>query len=105
MISECKSRLKADIVEALQYLKCAIRQDLLFKEPGPLSITEALLDCDNESGEEEGGDDHVWENLLVDGDEDDNALWLVTSMNFSDFFTAPRDLSEKITEMSAHSFQ
>ena len=35
------NRLKGDIVGALQCVKCAIRHDLLFREPGPSSIFEA----------------------------------------------------------------
>jgi hypothetical protein len=36
-ISKRRNRLKGDIVEALQFLKCVIRRDLLFRK-------EALLD-------------------------------------------------------------
>ncbi|KAI9507557.1 hypothetical protein F5148DRAFT_969950, partial [Russula earlei] len=39
-ISKCHSRLKGDIVEALQCIKCAIRCDLLFQEPTPSSTLE-----------------------------------------------------------------
>ncbi|PCH45150.1 hATC-domain-containing protein, partial [Wolfiporia cocos MD-104 SS10] len=38
-ISKRRNRLKADIVEALQFLKCAIRRDLLFCE-SPSLLTE-----------------------------------------------------------------
>ena len=56
-ISKCRNRLGRDIVEALQFLKCAIRQDLLFRDLPPSSILEAEI-------EEDDGDD-AW----VDDDE------------------------------------
>ena len=70
-ISKRRSRLKGDIVEALQCVKCSIRQDLLFAEPGPSSITEAMEDSENDSGNEDGADDFVWDELLIDEDKDD----------------------------------
>ena len=39
-ISKCRNLLKADIVEALQFLKCAFQKDLIFREPEPSSTTE-----------------------------------------------------------------
>jgi hypothetical protein len=39
-ISKRRNRLKGDIVEALQFLKCLIRRDLFFRVP------EALVDND-----------------------------------------------------------
>ncbi|KIM87794.1 hypothetical protein PILCRDRAFT_85648 [Piloderma croceum F 1598] len=39
-ISKCRNRLKGDIVEALQCVKCALHHDLLFREPGPSSSVE-----------------------------------------------------------------
>ena len=51
-ISKCQSRLKGDIVEALQCIKCGIRNDLLFHEAAPSSILEAELE-----GGEEGEDE------------------------------------------------
>lgn len=42
-ISKRRNRLKADIVEALQCVKCAIRNDLLFKEPDPSLVVEQEL--------------------------------------------------------------
>ncbi|KAG6895056.1 hypothetical protein C0992_003343 [Termitomyces sp. T32_za158] len=66
------SEEKVADVEALQYLKCAIRHDLLFKEPGPSSLYEAELEKENyeEDGKpkEEG-----WDQLLSD-DKDDNSF-------------------------------
>ncbi|KAG6913491.1 hypothetical protein DXG01_006460 [Tephrocybe rancida] len=37
-ISKRQNRLRGDVVEALQFLKCAIRSDLLFREPAPSSL-------------------------------------------------------------------
>jgi hypothetical protein len=50
-ISKCRNRLKGDIVEALQCIKCAIRHDRLFHEAGPSSLDEDKTD------EDEIGDD------------------------------------------------
>jgi hypothetical protein len=67
---------KGDIVEALQCVKCALRHDLLFREPGPSSSTEeALEDSDIETdaneklSDVEDGDEEGWDALL-EGDED-----------------------------------
>ena len=47
-ISKCRNCLKGDIVEALQCIKCAIRHDLLFREPAPSSILEGKESDDQE---------------------------------------------------------
>ena len=39
-ISKCCSRLKGDIVEALQCLKCMLRHELIFRKSGPCSTLE-----------------------------------------------------------------
>jgi hypothetical protein len=76
-ISKCHNRLKGDIVEALQCVKCALFHDLLFCEPGPSSSVEEepdeydiemvpnkkLSDDDDEEG---------WEALFLEEDEDDS---------------------------------
>jgi hypothetical protein len=49
-ISKQRNRLKSDIVEALQFLKCAIRTDLLFQEPDPSSRTEDVGEGEGEEG-------------------------------------------------------
>jgi hypothetical protein len=86
-ISKRRNRLKGDIVEALQCVKCAMRHDLLFREPAPSSILEAEVNGDGEDGddgeddgERSGEDDgewsesaEGWDDLLID-DEDDGAL-------------------------------
>lgn len=81
-ISKRRSRLKGDIVEALQCIKCAIRHDLLFQEPAPSSISE---DAEETSDQEPDGanargdfgdieesdvEDLSWDGLLIE-DEDE----------------------------------
>jgi len=56
-ISKRRNRLKGDIVEALQCVKCAIRHDLLFQEPGPSSILEVEVNNDSEYSDDGNGDD------------------------------------------------
>lgn len=52
------NRLKGNLVEALQCLKCSLRHDFLFHDPGPSSIVESqefgLGDSEDGSGEELG---------------------------------------------------
>jgi hypothetical protein len=76
-ITKRRNRLKGDIVEALQGLKCAVRHDLLFREPAPSSTLEAELNADGE--DEKDGEDSEdsgseategWNNMLME-DEDD----------------------------------
>ncbi|KDR70563.1 hypothetical protein GALMADRAFT_878566 [Galerina marginata CBS 339.88] len=43
-ISKRRDRLKGDVVEALQFLKCLLRKDLIFREPQPSSILENELE-------------------------------------------------------------
>ena len=79
-ISKCRSRLKGDIVEALQFMKCAIQQDLLFQEPAPSSRVEVEENSNQEpdnmaAGEEPGDNSEVealsWDaRLLIEEDMD-----------------------------------
>ena len=41
--SKCCNRLQADIVKALQFLKCLLCKDLIYHEPQPSSILEQEL--------------------------------------------------------------
>jgi hypothetical protein len=78
-ISKRRSRLKGDIVEALQCVKCSIHHDLLFHEPGPSSLLEVEPDDDVEMEsdtlprdsdvdvKEEG-----WDTLFLQDDGDDH---------------------------------
>lgn len=74
-ISKCRNRLKGDLIEALQCVKCALCHDILFREPGPSSSTEeALEDLDiesdtNDSEKLSDAEDEGWDALL-EGDED-----------------------------------
>jgi hypothetical protein len=76
-ISKRRSCLKGDIVEALQCIKCAIRHDLLFREPAPSSMLEAEevgdSDPDGET-EEESDEEFSWDELLIE-DEDEEAMY------------------------------
>lgn len=69
-ISKRRNRLRADIVEALQFLKCAIRKDLLYKKV-------ELVDDDLEETEEDGTQVELgWDQVLEDSldMEDDNTV-------------------------------
>jgi len=67
-ISKRRNRLKGDIVEALQYLKCAIRQDLLFRED-PSSTVEVEME---DGGSAEGKNDSAgWDEMVDDLQGDD----------------------------------
>jgi hAT family C-terminal dimerisation region len=79
-VSKHRNRLKGDIVEALQCIKSAIRQDL-FQQPLPLSSEGS--ECDDEEDEadeprKETGVDIVdvpaWDDIFVDDLEDDDAM-------------------------------
>jgi hypothetical protein len=73
-ISKRRNRLNADIVEALQCIKCAIRHDMLFREPAPSSLLEAdAVDDDEEedNGDVDGeGSGDVDKGLIIDVDGD-----------------------------------
>ena len=76
-ISKRRSRLKGDIVESLQCIKCAIRNDLLFREAAPSSALEAELEDDEEQGDEgevggSGEEEIAWDELLIEDDGEDH---------------------------------
>jgi hypothetical protein len=48
-ISKRRNRLKDDIVEALQVMKCMIRRDLLFRVPEALVDDEDDLEVESEA--------------------------------------------------------
>jgi hypothetical protein len=74
-ISKRRNRLKGDIVEALQCVKCAIRHDLLFREAAPSSLDEEKEDEYEANDPEEQDDDVVdedsWDDMFLEEDEDD----------------------------------
>jgi hypothetical protein len=81
-VTKRRNRLKGDIVEALQIVKCSIRHDLLFREPGPSSLVELeeLDDAELEAGSDskaagDDGDEDSWDVMLddVEDDADDEA--------------------------------
>lgn len=73
-ISKRRSRLKGDIVEALQCVKCAIRNDLLFREAAPSSSLEAELeagdDLQGDEDEVEESDEEGWDLLLIEEEDE-----------------------------------
>ncbi|PSR75311.1 hypothetical protein PHLCEN_2v9174 [Hermanssonia centrifuga] len=81
-ISPRRNRLKADIVEAIQFVKCSKQQDLIFREAAPSSALELKLESDLVDGEQltDGtgvqGDPSIrmepsWDCVLLDSDDED----------------------------------
>lgn len=78
-ISKRRNRLKADVVEALQCLKCTLRQGLFFKDDdSPSSVVERELaqdPCEDGLEEQEAvavvddDDEESWD-LILDEDGD-----------------------------------
>ena len=61
-LSKRRNRLQADIVEALQFMKCIFRHDLIFREVQTVEEEEGILDsdlCDTDGAEVS------WEELLI----------------------------------------
>src|SRR5258708_34737519 len=78
-ITKRRNRLKGDIVEALQCVKCAIRHDLIFREPGPSSILgeESEAGSGNENEDEEEWEDvekEPWDDTLLENDDVDTVF-------------------------------
>ncbi len=78
-ISKRRNRLKADIVEALQFLKCSYRHDLVFREvddivPELVSAMseEAAVSIANATGRPELADHgfKAWDELLEDDENE-----------------------------------
>lgn len=73
-VSKRRSRLKGDIVEGLQVVKCVIRKDLIFREPAPCSTMEQELHDSSSEGaelESHSNEIEVWDELLDDTIFDD----------------------------------
>lgn len=73
-INKSRNCLNGDIVEALQFLKCAIRQDLLLRklvpkdeEQGEEEQEEKELNEGPKSGKEDEG--RSWDIVLEEGDD------------------------------------
>jgi hypothetical protein len=86
-ISKRRNRLKGDIVEALQSLKCSLHNDLLFREAGPSSLVEEELDdSDTEAdiSEKEGDvadDERGWDTLILDDENNSDDDISVSEMS------------------------
>jgi hypothetical protein len=63
------------VVEALQCLKHAIRDKLLFQEPVPSSILEIELE-DNGNDHPEALESEGWDDAMLECDEDNDNLGL-----------------------------
>jgi hypothetical protein len=78
-ITKLRSRLKGDIVEALQCLKCAIRNELFLQEPAPSLTLEAWEEDSMEVMVDAGGGDQTdTDSYSLDGlgiDDDDEELY------------------------------
>jgi hAT family C-terminal dimerisation region len=81
-ISKRRNRLKGDIVEALQCVKCSLRHDLIFREPAPSSAVEMDFESDDGGGDGDEmpvvseGNISSWD-LVLDDDEDDDDIVIV----------------------------
>jgi hypothetical protein len=73
-ITKRRNRLQADIVEALQFLKCLIRKDLIYREPQPSLILEPeygnVLEDDGPTNDDDVDDPIGWEKLFIDAESD-----------------------------------
>ncbi|KAG5650903.1 hypothetical protein H0H81_010591 [Sphagnurus paluster] len=80
-ISKCRNRLKGDIVEALEILKCLLHQGLVFCHVAPTSDIETELeDTDDISDDEmtyfdtvKEADMFSWAQLVDEDDGEDSA--------------------------------
>ncbi len=75
-ISKRRNRLKADLVEALQGLKCLFRTDLLFREGVTVASEKGNEEDDDQAEDDAEGaqaDDETgsWDDLIADIDDDD----------------------------------
>lgn len=73
-ISKRRNRLKGDVVEALQFLKCTMQRDLIFREPDPSSVMEVEDDIDSEPDIDES---LPWDSVLDDDGEQSDDDYLV----------------------------
>jgi hypothetical protein len=85
-IGKCRNRLKGDIIEALQCLKCLIHRNLLFRDVPIANDLEADLETDiididpSESAETVAeAENFSWDQILAD--EEDEGGDLVEILN------------------------
>ena len=68
-ISKRRNRLKGDVVEALQFIKCLLQKELIYREPQPSSILEQVLEGvpeDDDDPEWVDDDPAGWNELFID---------------------------------------
>ena len=76
-ITKRRNRLKGDIVEALQFIKCLLRKNLLFREPQPTSALEHELEVVDDDGNVDWVDEDErksWDSLLINVEDSDDEL-------------------------------
>lgn len=72
-ITKRRNRLKGDVVEALQFLKCTIRNDMIFRQPAPTSIFEEGLEVVEDDLDTDWVEEPNEKNVLIDLTNDDSA--------------------------------
>src|SRR5882757_4824670 len=88
-ISKWRNRLKGDIVEALECLKCLLHHDLLFRQVTFTAEIEKELDEieDRLEGDKtyfevvDDAEAFSWDQLVEDADDDDSPIDLVTKLD------------------------
>ena len=74
-ISKRRNCLKADIVEALKFMKCLYVKDLIFREPAPTSMLEDELQVEDDDRSPDWQDEkemQAWDSFVIDIDDDDD---------------------------------
>ena len=64
---------KADIVEALEFLKCTYVKDLIYREPAPTSVLKdelEVLEDDEDPDWEDDEEMQAWDTYVIDVDSD-----------------------------------
>ena len=72
MIRKRRNQLKGDVVEALQFIKCLLQKELIYREPQPSSILEELEGVPEADGDPEWVDDDPagWKKKFIDVESD-----------------------------------
>ena len=72
-ITKCQNCLHRDIVEALQFLKCLIRKDIIYREVPSQSVLEYELENIKEDNGSPGWKDvpngEAWDTFVIDDDD------------------------------------
>ena len=74
-ITKRRNRLKGDIVEALQFIKCLLRKDLIYREYLPTSALEHDLEVVDDDGDVDWVDEDErksWDSLLINVEDSDD---------------------------------